>query len=211
MSPDILTELYRRRQLWRGSRASGPPRGIETGFAALDAMLPQRGWPRGAVIEVSVPEWGIGELSLFLPLMAAYHRRGHYVTWIAPPYTPYAPALAAAGLDPGFCRVLLNPDTDRQIPWCAEKLLQSGTAGLVLAWPRSLAGQSVRRLQLAAENSEAICVFWRQEETATEPVRVWDGRPATLRLRLSRQRAGMKVEMIKARGTSHQASLVVEV
>jgi len=209
MTTRILHQLYRQRRLWRGSHAPAAAEGIETGFAALDAMLPQRGWPRGAVVEVSVTDWGIGEMSLLLPLMAHYQRRGECVTWIAPPHMPYPPALAAAGLDPAYCRVLANPSAERDVLWCAEKLAQSGAGGLILAWPRSLTGQSVRRLQLALENSEALCLLWRRQGPAME--RVWDGRPAALRLGLSPAGAGLRLEVLKARGTCRQSSLVLAV
>lgn len=211
MSTDILNDLYRQRRLWRGSRTPAAARGIETGFPCLDAILPQQGWPRGAVIEVVVSDWGIGEMGLFLPLMAHYNYHGEYVTWVAPPYMPYPPALAAAGLDLGACRVLRNPDKDRQILWCAEKLLQSSTCGLILAWPRSLPGQSVRRLQLAVESSDAVCILWRRDEPASGRSRMWDGRPATLRLRLCRDGEGLHLEVVKARGTCRHTSVVLNI
>lgn len=180
--------------------------GIGTGFTPLDKILPLGGWPRGVVMEVAVSEWGIGELSLFLPLMAHYNRQERYVCWIAPPHAPYPPALEAGGLDLGFCRVLLNPDEDRQIPWCAEKLLQSSACGLVLAWPRTLSGRTVRRLQLAVEHGGALCIVWRREGET----RSWDGGPAAMRLRLSRATEGLKVEIIKARGTCRHPEIILD-
>ena len=65
-----LDELLRHPALWRardavcdGNAASRAVR-IPTGFAALDARLPNAGWPLGALVEVLCRESGIGELSL---------------------------------------------------------------------------------------------------------------------------------------------------
>lgn len=208
MATDTLNELFRQRRIWKGSRAPGAGRGIGTGFDALDGILPHGGWPRGAVIEAAVSDWGIGELSLFLPLMAHYSREGRYVSWIAPPHTPYPPALEAGGLDLGLCRVLQNPEEERQILWCAEKLLQSRACGLVLAWPRTLPGRAVRRLQLAVEDSEAACILFRRDRPGRTGA--WDAGPAALRLRLDRVAAGLKLQIRKARGTCRYSSVVLD-
>lgn len=213
MSAILLNELFRQRRLWKGnqSRAMAAERAISTGFPSLDRILPYCGWPRGAVVEASVSDWGIGELSLFLPLMAHCHRNDRYVTWIAPPHAPYPPALAAGGLNLDLCRVLSNPDFgrkgNRQILWCTEKLLQSSTCGLVLAWPRTLSGKAVRRLQLAVEGGEALCILWRREDRKGS----WDGSPATLRLRLSRVTRGLKLEITKARGICRYTQTVLDI
>lgn len=207
MDAHSLNDLFRQRRLWKGSRTPARERGIGTGFTSLDRILPYGGWPPGSVVEVTVSDWGIGELSLFLPLMAHYHRQGRYVTWIAPPHAPYPPALEAGGLDLGLCRVLLNPEEDRQILWCAEKLLQSDACGLVLAWPRTLSDRAVRRLQLAVEGGEAACLLWRRESHR----HAWDGTPAGMRLRLSRAGEGLKLEVTKARGTCRYPALVLDI
>lgn len=207
MATDTLNELLRQRRLWKGSRAPVAGRGIGTGFASLDRILPYRGWPRGAVIAVTVADWGIGELSLFLPLMAHYHRDNQYVSWIAPPHTPYPPALAAEGLDLSLCRVLRNPDKDQEVLWCAEKLLQSSACGLVLAWPRLLSGRAVRRLQLEVENRETTCVLLHREGEAG----TWDDSPAAMRLHLSRAATGLQLEILKARGTCRYSGTVLDI
>lgn len=207
MAENLLNELFRRHGLWKGNQMPATGGGIGTGFAALDRILPCRGWPRGAVMEVTVADWGIGELSLFLPLMTHYQQIRRYVTWVDPPHTPYPPALAAGGLDLGLCRVLLNPQKKQQVLWCAEKLLQSSACGLVMAWPQSLSGRSVRRLQLAVEDSEALCVLWRK----VDRVHAWEGSPAAMRLYLSRAPRGLKLEILKARGTCRHTGVVLDI
>ena len=75
------------------------PRRCRPAFAALDAALPGRGWPQGALTEMLLEREGIGEIRLTLPALARVQAQGRDVVWIAPPHRPYAPALAAAGLD----------------------------------------------------------------------------------------------------------------
>ena len=213
MAANSLHELFRQRKLWKGSREgeADAERGIGTGFPSLDKILPYCGWPRGAVMEVAVSDWGIGELSLFLPLMSHCHRHGRYVVWVAPPHTPYPPALASNGLNLDLCRVLSNScfgkEVNRQIPWCAENLLHNRACGLVLAWPRTLSGGAVRRLQLAAEGSESLCILWREANRKHG----WDGGLATMRLRLIREARGLKLEIVKARGTCRYTETVLDI
>ncbi|MEW8499255.1 MAG: hypothetical protein AB2699_12140, partial [Candidatus Thiodiazotropha taylori] len=64
---------------------------MPTGHDALDAILPEAGWLQGALIEVISPQWGIGEIELFLPAMAAATQADKQLVWIAPPYIPYPP------------------------------------------------------------------------------------------------------------------------
>lgn len=206
MSHDTLSELFRRRHLWQGDRTAEAGQGIATGFPALDRILPPRGWPRGVVMDINVSDWGIGELGLLLPLMIHHQRAGRHLCWVAPPHTPYAPALVKSGLDPTLCRVLSNPERDPQILWCAEKLLQNSACGLVLAWPGRLGGQAVRRLQLAVEGGEAQCILLRRARHGHS----WDGRHAALRLRLRRIPTGLELEIVKARGSCRHAGVVLD-
>jgi len=67
--------------------------------AALDALLPQRSWPRRALTELLLPADGVGELSLLMPTLVRMTQAGGTVALIAPPYLPYAPAWQAAGVE----------------------------------------------------------------------------------------------------------------
>ena len=62
--------LGQRQDLWRG-RAVSPatPRGLSTGFPALDALLPWGGWPPGALSEVLDQRPG-GAFALVVPALA---------------------------------------------------------------------------------------------------------------------------------------------
>ena len=85
--------------IWRGGDCAPEPAALPSGFPALDAVLPGRGWPGSALTEIVLEREGIGELRLTLPALARLQAQGRDVVWIAPPHVPYAPALIAAGLD----------------------------------------------------------------------------------------------------------------
>src|SRR5215471_3220273 len=101
-SNDLLDSDELRGRIWRGNGDARSARVVlPTGFAALDRYLPGGGWPLGPLIEVFVERYGVGELSLLMPALAALTAGGSrprkWVAWIAPPFVPYAPALQQRG------------------------------------------------------------------------------------------------------------------
>src|SRR5919197_5979013 len=94
-----LEELIARQALWRGAALATAVATVPSSFAALDVELPGGGWPRQGLTELLTDEQGIGELGLVLPTLARLTRAGKRVVWVGPPHEPYAPALAAAGMD----------------------------------------------------------------------------------------------------------------
>ncbi|HYE37664.1 translesion DNA synthesis-associated protein ImuA [Methylocaldum sp.] len=191
-----LDELLRATPLlWRGRRPqAADSAAIPTGFTELDKALPGSGWPFAALMEIAVPAWGIGELHLLLPAMRHVQQSGKRLAWIAPPYLPYAPALADAGIDLDRLLLLDKLSDDKDIWWSAEKLLRSTACGMVLAWPRKLSPVPVlRRLQLAATEGRCLGVLLLSELPA--------GTPAALRLRLEAGEQGLWVHILKTRGT----------
>ncbi len=189
-SPAILEQLAR---LCRegGRRIDG--RREPTGFAGLDALLPGGGWPVGAIAELMPQSAGIGELRLLLPALAALARAGHYIAWVEPPWLPYAPALAQAGLPPERMFVIRTAAAQESL-WAAEQALRCPVFGAVLGWPTAITDRNVRRLQLAAEAGGSLGILYRPAQAAGEPS------PAALRLRLSAVAGGLAVEIHKARG-----------
>jgi cell division inhibitor SulA/protein ImuA len=179
-----LSALLQRPDLWRGGEAASVALpSITTGFPALDALLPGGGWPRGALTEILCEGEGIGELSLLAPALARLSRQDLWLAFVAPPYLPYAPALAATGID--LARVvMIRPDKGSDILWAMEQALRSGSCSAVLAWPSFLNERSARRLQLAAEAGGGWGVYFSPASSATAPS------PAALRLALSSARRG---------------------
>lgn len=182
-------------RLWRG-RAGG--RGwptLASGHPRLDALLPGGGWPAAMLTEIAVERYGSGEMALFFPLLGRLcgGDAGGWAAWVAPPYLPYAPALAAAGIDPARTLVV-RAGSDADALWAAEQAVLSGACAIALAWVARADGRQLRRLQLGAERAGAPVVLFR-------PLRALDTpSPAALRLKLESGPAGVRLHLTKHRG-----------
>ena len=199
-----LSALLKRPDTWRGgetARVAVPS--IPTGFAQLDALLPGGGWPRGALTEILMEREGIGELSLLAPTLARLSRQDLWIAFVAPPHLPYAPALAAAGIDLAKI-VMIRPEKGGDILWAMEQALRSGSCSAVLAWPPFLTEQAARRLQLAAEAGGCWGVYFSAAASRTALS------PAALRLRLSPENERLKLAILKRRGGAVPAPLFLD-
>ncbi len=185
--------LERYQHLWRGRECS-PSRSdvCASGFTGLDAALPGGGWPRKGVLELFVPRWGIGELQLLLPLLTTLGKERRWSMWIDPPFVPYAPALAEAGIDLDRTLMVTPRRPATETPWCMEKALGAGTCALVMAWSRNLPARVIRRLQLAAERGDSLGILFHTRESGPSP--------ATVRMRLEPSANGLAAQILKARG-----------
>lgn len=119
----VLEQLRRHPAIWR--RRAPPANTLSTGFPALDAVLPDAGWPLGALTEILVSREGTGELRLVMPALAELAARGRWLAWVAPPYVPYAPALVARGIVLPRLLWVRSRHTAQQL-WSAEQALRSG-------------------------------------------------------------------------------------
>jgi hypothetical protein len=189
--------------IWRGNqRAQTAEAALPTGFAALDELLPGGGWPRGALTELLIGRQGIGELRLLMPALARLSEADGWLAWVAPPYVPYAAALAAAGIDLKRL-VVAKPSSEADAWWTAEQALRSGACGALLAWLRAADERRMRRLQLAAETGHTWGVLFRHARAAQERS------PAALRLLLEPAANGLAVHVLKRRGGPVSQPLVV--
>jgi hypothetical protein len=198
-----VSALLARPDIRRGGKlARVASASVPTGFPQLDAALPGGGWPTGSLAELLPSHEGIGELRILGPALAALARAGKRLAWIAPPYLPYAPALAAAGID--LAQVLIvRTRTVRDALWAAEQALHSAACGAVLVWPTAVKYVALRRLQLAAERSQAMTMLFRSPDVASEPS------PAVLRLGLHTAAGGLAVQILKRRGAVCERPMLV--
>ena len=200
MDDPRIARLLEHPALWRGRSAARLPT-LPSGFAALDAALPGGGWPRHGLIEILIPRFGSGELTLLLPTLAALSRgaQARWCVWVAPPYLPFAPALVAGGVVLGRVAVVGG-----QKPlWAFEQVLGSGACDAALAWSRSPKARDVRRLQLAAERGRTLGVLFRPQRAARS------ASPAALRLAVSATGATLRVQRIKGRGARGAVELAL--
>ena len=202
-SPAPLEQLLQRADLWRGGEESARRDGaVPTGHPRLDEHL-GGGWPRGALTELLLDHRGIGELRLLLPALARLGAE-RWLAWIDPPLVPYAPALAAAGIDLARLLWVQPPDADERL-WAAEQTLRSGACGAVLLWPGRITNPLPRRLQLAAEHGDSSGFLFRPRSTAAQHS------PAALRLQLEPAADGLRVAPLKRRGGRLPAPLLLAV
>ncbi len=189
-----LDDLVLHPKVWRGAGDDFRLDAVSTGFVDLDRQLPGGGWPQNAITEIFVDRHGIGELSLLMPALAGLTKEA--IIWVAPPYIPYAPALARFGLDLEQMLLVdpMSTGTGLNALWALEQVLRSQSKVTVLAWIESANTAVLRRLQLAVEEHGCWAILFRPS-TALE-----QRSPAALRLQLSRKNNNFQIEILKCRG-----------
>jgi protein ImuA len=187
-----IERLIQRNDTWLGRGARSHQQGLASGFRALDEQLYTNGWPLGNSIELLSDGCGIGAMGLFLPAMEALSQQSRWQVFIAPPYIPYAPLLAARGVDVQQV-LLVHPQNRQDLLWSVEQALRSTTCSAVFAWLG--AGEyrysELRKLQLAAAGSDVLAVLFRPRQAAC------NHSPAALRLEMREYR---QVHILKQRG-----------
>jgi hypothetical protein len=183
MTP-ALAALLSHPAIWRGDDCAPEPAALPTGFAALDAVLPGGGWPSHALTEVLLAREGIGEMRLVLPALARLTRERRQVAWIAPPYRPYAPALAAAGVD--LARLVLVRCRDAaEALWAFDQALRAPECGAAFAWLAEADERKLHRLAVAAR-------------AAAAPLRLaLDAGDGALAVRVLKRRGGEVVQALR--------------
>jgi protein ImuA len=193
--------------LWLGHQlARHADAAVATGFEALDAQLPGKGWPRRALTELLLPHPGVGEIRLVAPSLVAAQSAGRLVMLFDPPAGLSAAALARLGLEVEALLVVntrarVIPGTDSL--WALEQALKSGHVGALLAWlPPRLRAERLRRLQLAAHAHDGPAFVFCEMSAAQRPT------AAPLRLALRADGADvLAVRVLKRRGPPLEAPL----
>jgi hypothetical protein len=202
MNP-ALVHLLSHPAIWRGNDCAIEPASIGTGFAELDAALPGGGWPRGALTELLLEREGIGELRLTLPALARLQSEGRTIVWIAPPYRPYAPAVAAVGLD--LARLVVVRGASRSDAlWADEQALRAPECGAAFGWIPTHEERVLRRLQVAAREGRTWGVLWRR------PGERASATAAPLRLALAPSQGRLAVRVLKRRGAELARPIVLD-
>jgi cell division inhibitor SulA/protein ImuA len=197
-----LDEILQQHPVWRGVAFARPVETVPTGYSVLDRELPGGGWPGGALTEILGGLKGIGELQILMPALAALSMAGKRIVWLAPPHLPYAPALAAAGVDLTHLAVVRAPGR-RDALWAAEQVLRSASCRVLLAWFHRASYAELQRLATAAESGRACVILFRPREAGREPS------PACLRLALEPAAGELAVRILKRRGPPAGAPLHV--
>lgn len=199
---DIKNKLLRHPNLWRAGQLAQQQHqqqtpGIPTGYAQLDQHLPGKGWPAAGLMEFMLTSAGIGELSMLVPaLQQLSHGEDRWLTWINPPFIPYAPALQSVGIDTSKI-LLIHPRTHADTLWALERTCKSGSCSIALAWldEKKLKLKDTQRLQVAAKQGRTLTCLFRPKTALTQ------SSMAELRLALGNTKPGqISVDVLKRRG-----------
>lgn len=179
LSPERLRQLER--LVWRYGdvRPADADAACATGFVALDRILPQRGWIADGLNELLGNDQGVGEFSLLLPALAQSCAQGKSVVLVDPPFLPYAPALASAGIALAQLIVIRHVEAEARF-WAAEQALRSKACGAAVVWSnetaRLLPDLTLRRLQMAAHAGSCAAFLFRPrracEQASPAPLRI---------------------------------------
>tara|TARA_R110002124_G_scaffold75328_6_gene202220 strand:+ start:1553 stop:2302 length:750 start_codon:yes stop_codon:yes gene_type:complete len=212
---EMLEQVTRRNDTWRGhhryfdnhgtsaNNDCHGTRGLATGYAKLDAQLQQNGWPLDSTIELLSDGSGLGTMGLFLPAMEHLSEQGRWQVFIAPPYRPYAPLLAARGIDTRQV-LLVHPKNRQDLLWATEQALRSTTCSAVFSWlgAQEYSYGELRKLQLAAASGDSLAVLFRPNQAGHNHA------PASLRLQMREYR---KVHILKQRGGNQSVDVDLSV
>jgi len=203
-SASALATLLENPAIWRGDDCAPEPAAVPSGFAALDAALPGRGWPQGALTELLLEREGVGEIRLTLPALAYVQAQQRDVVWIAPPHLPYAPALAAAGLD--LARLfVVHCKAPKDALWAFEQALRAPECGAAFAWLSTHDERALRRLQVAARDGRTWGALWRR------PGQRGSATAAPLRLALAPVDGQLAVRILKRRGAELPQPILIDI
>lgn len=200
--PSLFDDIHA--DVWRASALAGAPLQVQaTGHAELDAQLPGGGWPWGTLVEILQPAGLHCEWRLLLPALAGCGPAA--VLLVGAPHVPFAPALAAQGLQSQRLLSVRAPGMEARL-WACEQALRCADINAVMAWLPQARADQLRRLQMAASEYNKL-LFVMRPALAHE-----EASPATLRLQVqprmpeappARQPApwdAMQIALFKRRG-----------
>ena len=174
--------------------------GVASGFAVLDAFLPWRGWPMGAMTEIMTDSLDNSALTLLLPAMARLSREKRRILCIGAPHYPSTVALALSGIEPA-CITHINPSSisgNIEENLCSSELaLNAGLHSMVLLWSRpdtNYSTQDLLRLHQASVGQKTMLIHFRGASCMSQPS------PAWLRFGLAADDSHIRLQVLKCRG-----------
>jgi protein ImuA len=206
--PEFLRQLAQRIQAIEADQRRHQGLTLPLGIPALDGILPDKGLPAGALVELLSTTDGAG--SATLGLIMARQAAGADKTLVVVDRSRcfYPPAAARWGID--WQRLLLvRPAAPRDAFAAAHLALRCDAVGAVLAWCDRLSALQCRRLQLAAEEGGGLGVLLRNAVALPTPSF------ATLRLLVApvpspAAAVRLRVDVVRCRGGRDGQSFILE-
>lgn len=204
VSPEFLAQRGALRSLAAFEVESTQPSSRPCGFATLEELLPDRGYPQG-VVELCATQRLGGATTLALGAIAALHAADPeaYAAWVDPDGSLYAPGVLAAGVD--LARLLVVRPPWERMTETAVKIASSSAFPLVVVdvdpqgahvgrRPLGSRGELfVRKMQLAAETAQGTVFLLTDAHAGRSSL------PVSIRLRLERRKHAVSVRIDKDR------------
>lgn len=189
--------------LWRANQTlSYQAATVSSGYLLMDEILPGQGWPGSVLIELLLQQAGIGEMQLLRPALQTIAAKRRIVL-VQPPHLPQIAAWADWGL-PAERLLWIKAKSTADALWSAEQVLRNGgngCCGALLFWQTQVRPESLRRLHLAAQDTDML--FWMMRSLACAQ----DASPSPLRLGLRPVTNGIRVDILKQRGARREDPL----
>ena len=193
---ELIDSVWRADQLGQARTAA-----VGTGFAALDAEIPEGGWPCGCLIEILQAQPSVQEWRLIGPSLRPLLTGGRAVVVVGPPKPLHLPGLRHLGIEEQqLIWIQANAPSERL--WATEQVLRANAAAAVVAWMPQARPEQLRRLQVLAQACEGPVFICRPLAARHDPS------PARLRL-VTRPLVDWQIEVqiIKRRGPAQELPL----
>ena len=200
-TPSNNLDLWVAKKFFNGK---SKPETLTTGFSKLDALLPNSGWPRAALVEFFTSSVGSGVLKLLSPALSLFaEREDRWITWINPPLLPYAPSLHQLNINTSKI-LLIHPKNHRDALWALENTAKSGACSVVLAWidNKEISFRVTQRTQIASKKGQTLTCLFRPLEAEKTPsmaqlrMRVSNSHIDQLSLNIKKRRNGWPIDNV---------------
>ncbi len=164
----VLAQLNEQLRALEAARFAAPPEIVSTGSRALDALLPERGFRRGTLIEwlAGSPAGGAATLALLSAREAL--AAGGALVIIDSRRTFYPLAASRLGLALEKL-IVVRPTNKANAHWAWDQALRSRGVAAVWGAVQRPDDHTLRRWQLAAESSGVLGLLLRGAEARHEP------------------------------------------
>jgi protein ImuA len=136
---------------------------VSTGIEALDELLPQRGIPKGGMVEWLTEDIGTGAATLALAgARSALKGAGSWV--VIDSQRQFFPAAAISFGVPSHRLLLVHPKSEADAAWAFEQALRCPGVAMAWNWIESVNERMLQRWKIAAETGGGQGVLFRSQK-----------------------------------------------
>jgi len=180
---------------------------LGSGCAALDRLLPERGFLRGWLVEWLSAGSGSGAATLAMIAARQAAIEGGAVVVMDRTRHFYPPAAAALGVDLESV-IVIRARTENDELWALDQVLRCPGAAAVWAPLERLDWRRFRRLQLAAESGGSLGLLVRPARVRGQPS--WSQVQLLVQPRVSHGPRRLRVELLRCRSAAAGGAVELE-